>query len=245
MVRRRSARLPNTARSSPPSAPPTPLRLEGTQPLQVCTPEKRCQAQELPLTACGIRTSTANISAQAGKAAQGSSWPNPTTAGIQHCWQIVVWSPVAVIVMKAPNVWLSCLLAISVQETVLFVDPRISSIAWTSSTSKPRVMPTNVMSTAGAMLLFPAPTGNTHKFMGIRNGIDTELWSPTENRFLPMEYDADTAEQGKRRWANNLGLLAVLSRAWGIAINRHACTTHAVADYMSTLASATLQLFKH
>jgi len=63
-----------------------------------------------------------------------------------------------------------------------------------------------VKSTAGAMLLFATPTGNTHKFMGIRNGIDTELWSPTENRFLPMEYDADTAEQGKRRWAQSLSV---------------------------------------
>jgi glycogen synthase len=46
----------------------------------------------------------------------------------------------------------------------------------------------------------PAIAGQTHKFMGIRNGIDTELWSPTENKFLPMPYDAETAEEGKRRW---------------------------------------------
>jgi starch synthase len=46
----------------------------------------------------------------------------------------------------------------------------------------------------------PAIAGQTHKFMGIRNGIDTELWSPTENKFLPIPYDADTAEEGKRRW---------------------------------------------
>eukprot|EP00882_Tetradesmus_deserticola_P002586 GHRQ01002751.1.p1 GENE.GHRQ01002751.1~~GHRQ01002751.1.p1 ORF type:complete len:302 (+),score=132.94 GHRQ01002751.1:897-1802(+) len=45
----------------------------------------------------------------------------------------------------------------------------------------------------------PAIAGQTHKFMGIRNGIDTELWSPTENKFLPIPYDADTAEEGKRR----------------------------------------------
>ncbi|WIA17469.1 hypothetical protein OEZ85_014309 [Tetradesmus obliquus] len=45
----------------------------------------------------------------------------------------------------------------------------------------------------------PAIAGQTHKFMGIRNGIDTELWSPTENKFLPLPYDADTAEEGKRR----------------------------------------------
>jgi starch synthase len=53
----------------------------------------------------------------------------------------------------------------------------------------------------------PAIAGQTHKFMGIRNGIDTELWSPTENRFLPIPYDADTAEEGKRRWAAVLKVL--------------------------------------
>eukprot|EP00775_Hariotina_reticulata_P004294 gene4294-4546_t len=45
----------------------------------------------------------------------------------------------------------------------------------------------------------PAVATNAFKFMGIRNGIDTELWSPTENRFLPMSYTADNAEEGKRR----------------------------------------------
>lgn len=44
-----------------------------------------------------------------------------------------------------------------------------------------------------------APTGQTAKFMGIRNGIDPDLWSPTENKFLPMPYDAETALEGKRR----------------------------------------------
>lgn len=44
-----------------------------------------------------------------------------------------------------------------------------------------------------------AMPGQTHKFMGIRNGIDTDLWSPSENRFLPVTYDANTAEEGKRR----------------------------------------------
>jgi glycogen synthase len=44
-----------------------------------------------------------------------------------------------------------------------------------------------------------AAAGNTAKFMGIRNGIDTEIWSPFENKYLPMSYDADTLEEGKRR----------------------------------------------
>lgn len=46
----------------------------------------------------------------------------------------------------------------------------------------------------------PFPPGQTHKFMGIRNGIDTELWSPSDNKFLPMNYDASNVEEGKRRW---------------------------------------------
>lgn len=46
----------------------------------------------------------------------------------------------------------------------------------------------------------PAISGNAYKFMGIRNGIDTELWSPTENKFLPLPFNADNAEEGKRRW---------------------------------------------
>eukprot|EP00878_Enallax_costatus_P012047 GHUV01012579.1.p1 GENE.GHUV01012579.1~~GHUV01012579.1.p1 ORF type:complete len:300 (+),score=79.17 GHUV01012579.1:538-1437(+) len=45
----------------------------------------------------------------------------------------------------------------------------------------------------------PALNGQTHKFMGIRNGIDADIWSPVENKYLPMPYDADDAEEGKRR----------------------------------------------
>jgi glycogen synthase len=47
----------------------------------------------------------------------------------------------------------------------------------------------------------PAIATNAANFMGIRNGIDTELWSPSENKFLPMSYSADNAEEGKRRCA--------------------------------------------
>lgn len=49
-------------------------------------------------------------------------------------------------------------------------------------------------------MLLSAAAGNTAKFMGIRNGIDTEIWSPFENKYLPMSYDADTLEEGKRRY---------------------------------------------
>jgi glycogen synthase len=35
--------------------------------------------------------------------------------------------------------------------------------------------------------------------MGIRNGIDTELWSPTDNQYLPLPYDVNNIEEGKKR----------------------------------------------
>ncbi|KXZ44911.1 hypothetical protein GPECTOR_61g864 [Gonium pectorale] len=41
-----------------------------------------------------------------------------------------------------------------------------------------------------------APHG--HKFMGIRNGIDPELWSPEDNQFLPMCYSAENVVEGKK-----------------------------------------------
>jgi hypothetical protein len=42
-------------------------------------------------------------------------------------------------------------------------------------------------------------TANGTKFLGIRNGIDNDIWNPTENVFLPMSFDAMTCDQGKRR----------------------------------------------
>lgn len=48
---------------------------------------------------------------------------------------------------------------------------------------------------------------HNHKFMGIRNGIDMELWSPEENQFLPVNYTSETVVEGKKaarqvgRWA--------------------------------------------
>ena len=38
-----------------------------------------------------------------------------------------------------------------------------------------------------------------HKFTGIRNGIDPELWSPEDNQYLPVSFNADTVVEGKRR----------------------------------------------
>ncbi len=39
---------------------------------------------------------------------------------------------------------------------------------------------------------------HNHKFMGIRNGIDMELWSPEENQFLPLNYSSETVVEGKK-----------------------------------------------
>ena len=38
---------------------------------------------------------------------------------------------------------------------------------------------------------------NQHKFMGIINGIDTEIWNPSDDEFLPMNYDSTEAVEGK------------------------------------------------
>jgi starch synthase len=40
---------------------------------------------------------------------------------------------------------------------------------------------------------------NAHKFLGIRNGIDADIWSPEDNPYLPMCYSAANVEEGKRR----------------------------------------------
>jgi len=45
----------------------------------------------------------------------------------------------------------------------------------------------------------PIIAPNVQKFMGIRNGIDTDIWSPDDNPYLPVSYTADTIEEGKAR----------------------------------------------
>lgn len=34
----------------------------------------------------------------------------------------------------------------------------------------------------------PSIAGHSHKFLGIRNGIDQELWGPENDQFLPTTY---------------------------------------------------------
>jgi starch synthase len=36
-----------------------------------------------------------------------------------------------------------------------------------------------------------------HKFVGITNGIDTDIWNPMEDEFLPMCYDEMNVVEGK------------------------------------------------
>ena len=76
------------------------------------------------------------------------------------------------------------------------------------------------------------------KFIGIRNGIDTDIWNPANDKFLPVGYNRSNAIDGKRAAAaelcNRLGLehpegspiVGVVSRLTaqkGINLIKHAC----------------------
>jgi glycogen synthase len=50
------------------------------------------------------------------------------------------------------------------------------------------VSPTYAFEVGGTPILAP----HLHKFMGIRNGIDMELWNPETCHFLTKGYNADT-----------------------------------------------------
>ncbi|KAG2492408.1 hypothetical protein HYH03_009353 [Edaphochlamys debaryana] len=56
------------------------------------------------------------------------------------------------------------------------------------------VSPTYAFEVGGAPIIAP----HAHKFMGIRNGIDPELWSPEENIFLPAPYSSENVVEGKK-----------------------------------------------
>lgn len=43
----------------------------------------------------------------------------------------------------------------------------------------------------------PAIAPNAHKFSGVRNGIDPDIWDPSDDPFLPLPYDSRTCEAGK------------------------------------------------
>jgi glycosyltransferase involved in cell wall biosynthesis len=80
---------------------------------------------------------------------------------------------------------------------------------------------------AGEVSGHPAVNGNLHKFHGVRNGIDPELWDPETDQFLPFGYNAGNHEEGKRRarnalqerlgleWGSDAPIVAVVSRLTG------------------------------
>ena len=43
----------------------------------------------------------------------------------------------------------------------------------------------------------PVIASQTHKFVGIRNGIDPELWDPENNQWLPLPYSSNNVVEGK------------------------------------------------
>ena len=76
------------------------------------------------------------------------------------------------------------------------------------------------------------------KFVGIRNGIDTEIWNPSADHFLPANYGASDVVEGKRAAAKELcerlglqhpegapivGVVSRLTAQKGIHLIKHAC----------------------
>ena len=57
---------------------------------------------------------------------------------------------------------------------------------------------TTVSPTYAAEIRSAAPiAAHAHKMVGIRNGIDPELWAPDANAWLPTPYTADNVDEGK------------------------------------------------
>ena len=45
----------------------------------------------------------------------------------------------------------------------------------------------------------PAVAANLGKMFGVRNGIDVDIWDPSTDKFLPINYNIDNFEEGKVR----------------------------------------------
>lgn len=43
----------------------------------------------------------------------------------------------------------------------------------------------------------PAIAAHSAKFMGIRNGIDVDIWDPENDELLPRPYNAESVVEGK------------------------------------------------
>lgn len=43
----------------------------------------------------------------------------------------------------------------------------------------------------------PAVAANLGKMFGVRNGIDVDIWDPSTDKFLPVNYSIENFEEGK------------------------------------------------
>ena len=59
----------------------------------------------------------------------------------------------------------------------------------------------------------PAVAPQLGKFMGVRNGIDIDIWDPENDAFLPRTYGPDTVVEGK----------VTLRPVWHNTITRSSC----------------------
>ena len=83
-----------------------------------------------------------------------------------------------------------------------------------------------------------AIAANSSKMVGIRNGIDVELWDPLTDEYMPLNYNAETFAEGKSAARTELcerlgmelsetrplvGVVARLTHQKGIHLIKHAC----------------------
>jgi len=84
----------------------------------------------------------------------------------------------------------------------------------------------------------PAIAANNSKLMGIRNGIDVDIWNPETDQFLPLNYTSKTCKEGKAAARNVLrnklgltgwgdkpmiGVVTRLTKQKGTHLIAHAC----------------------
>jgi starch synthase len=84
----------------------------------------------------------------------------------------------------------------------------------------------------------PAIASNNSKLVGIRNGIDVDIWSPETNQFIPVNYSAANCEEGKAAarealrqrlgltgWGDKplVGVVTRLTKQKGTHLIKHSC----------------------